>query len=132
MALQGNCTHYFTVDTGEIENIEVIQPDGTTETVQQPLYEIQSNSFSNVYVCVSRVETQHFYTLDESYNVVKINILFIDYAGYESKSHKENNIEDTLFEGTEQIRDFNYDSNFYQLAYNKIKEIQGFENLTDI
>tara|TARA_Y100000385_G_scaffold193014_1_gene199617 strand:- start:8 stop:403 length:396 start_codon:yes stop_codon:yes gene_type:complete len=131
MALIGNCTYYKTVDTGTTEEVNITLPDGTEEIITVPKYEEVATEFNNVYLAVLKIDTYHTYDLTDE-GVVKQIIVFADYAAYESKEKRDEDLNNHLFFTQTPVEDYDYDNNIYVQAYGSIKNVKGLENLTDI
>tara|TARA_B100001939_G_C16717572_1_gene519775 strand:- start:73 stop:468 length:396 start_codon:yes stop_codon:yes gene_type:complete len=131
MALQGNCIYYELVETGETEEIKVIHPDGTEETITQPKMEEVGQEFNDVYVVIQKIDTFHNYIQTED-GVIKDTVVFCDIAGFESREARDLNPTDYLFFTAVPVKDFDYNLNIYEQAYNSVKKEKGFKNLTDI
>jgi len=130
MALEGNCIYYSLVETGDTEEINVIHPDGTEEVITQPKREEVAQEFNDVYVAIQSIDTFHNYVQTEN-GIDKHTNVFCDIAGFESKEARDLNPSNQLFFAAVPIRDFVYDLNIYEQAYNAVKKEKGFENLKD-
>ncbi len=131
MALQGNCTYYTLVETGDTEEINVIHPDGTEEVITQPKREEVGQEFSDVYVVIQSIDTFHNY-IQKDDGIDKHTVVFCDIAGFESKEARDENPKNHLFFAAVPVTDYDYDLNIYTQAYNAVKKTKGFEDLTDI
>lgn len=148
MALQGNIEFFKFEQTGT-ETVEVEVPmdipaehpqyenRGQTISMEQPILEEvkdEEKSFDNVYLIIQSCGfTQH-----KESEADKMWYLSIIYAVYESKEARDN-LEPALqindFTNMEKIDidsdEFNND-NIVIFAYNKLKSIDSFSNMTDV
>jgi len=127
MALTGNITWTF-VEQSETETEEslVTYPDGTQETVVNPKQETRTEDFENVYLYIKSIQV-HTLTI----NGEKIEHLHYHYAGYESKEVRDENNENFLFFNSQQLLNYDHDTNIWSQCYDSLKlqeELSELEN----
>lgn len=128
MALQGDCIYYSLVDTGETQEVNVIHPDGTEEVITQPKMEEVAQEFTDIYVVIQSIDTYHNYVQTDD-GIDKHTVVFCDIAGFESKEARDLEPKNHLFFAAVPVRNYDYNLNIYQQAYNAVKKERGFENL---
>ena len=131
MALIGNCTHYKYENSGTTEEKEVTQPDGRVETIEQPIFNQIETSYEDIYLIITKIDSQHHYRTFEDGSVEKNVIVFVDFGGYESQDARNKNHLEPLFAATTQIQNYNFDENIYSQGYDAIKTVEGMGNLVN-
>lgn len=126
MALIGNCTHFtYSVHETDTTTETITNPDGTVETVEVPVIVVNSVDYSNVYLCITKIDH-----LNKWYENHSSKVILYQYAAFVDKETRNSNDGDFLFAGDSHLIDYDHESNLYEQIYNDIKEIEGFQNLT--
>lgn len=131
MALIGNCIYHTSESTGETEEIEITNPDGSVEMIEQPVYNQIETSYEDIYVIITKIDTQHHYMFQEDGSYQKINVVFVDFAGYESQDTRNENPNEPLFSNVTQIVDYDFDQNIYSQGYEAVKLVNGMQDLVN-
>ena len=132
MALQGNCIHTTYVNSGETETFTYTTADGTEATESRPIMNAVTESFTDIYVVVDKVELVTHYHVDIDNTTHKIQQCFADYSGYTNKAARDLDKTDTLFDNSCLVENYDFDSNAYSQSYIEIKKQPGMENLVDV
>lgn len=156
MALQGDLTIYWQEPhPTEIKISEIKYPDadkmdpedpniekaGTTEEVQEPVMLDKEKTFENVYVVIRTYALMKIESHDNLYDsnnepfdtiVYKSWNLNLRYTVYESKEAKEKDVENYLYENFTSHELLDESLELTNLGYSKLKQIKGFEKLTDV
>lgn len=139
MALKGDIT-WTTVEFSETETQDQIitYPDemnennpqydkrGTTETVQVPKEIYNSTSYTDVYLYVKSIQMHT--TIEDN---KKIEYIHYHYAGYESKETRDADNENFLFFSSNQLYNYNHNSNLWTQCYDQLKLREDFADLKD-
>ena len=123
MALQGNIEWVFIEEhETETEDIEVTNPDGSTETITQPKQSERLESFEDVYIYIKSIQmhTLTYPNPETGYNE-KIEAVFFHYAGYESREARDYDNEDFLFFANSQIIEYDKEQNIWKQCYVALK-----------
>lgn len=140
MALQGNYTHTYqdTEDTESIsvlveysETMEVDDPNyskrGTSETLIQNVPKQKTSNFPNAYIMVPSVNlTSKIVDGVKSYDAI------IEYRVYSSEDSRNTNIESYEYSDLVIISDIGDLKNPFIIAYEQLKTLDQFSNLTDV
>lgn len=134
MALQGNIEWVFIEEhETETDDIEITNPDGSTETLTQPKTSERLETFENVYIYVRSIQmhTNTSINGETGYNE-KSEALFFHYAGYESKEARDFDNDDFLFFANTQIQEYDKEQNIWEQCYLALKnELEPNSELED-
>jgi hypothetical protein len=128
MALKGKCT-YIETSLSETETVEetYTTPDGESHTVEVAKTIVKTTDFDYAYISIKEIFIIDNYGIDDNGNIIKRSILTFQVAGYLDKETKYLDQENWLFwQSGFQVYDFDVNLNPYQIAYNHLKENEGF------
>lgn len=124
MALQGNIEWLFVEEhESETEDILVEYPDGTNETITQPITVERTETFEDIYIYIKSIQVHTLTAVNEETGYKeKAEVVHFHYAGYEDVATRDNDNEDFLFFATGATLNYNRDENLWSQCYNVLKE----------
>lgn len=134
MALQGSIEWVFTEEhESETEDILVEYPNGSNETITQPITIEKTETFEDVYIYIKSIQIHTMNGVnDETGYMQKNEVIHYHYAGYENIETRDNDNENFLFFGTGGLYDYNRDENIWIQCYNVLKQdLQHSSDLED-